>query len=55
MRKDLIRRLEKLEASQEEFQIVGVVWQTETPDSRRALAPNERRVEDWYVTPDDDL
>jgi hypothetical protein len=53
MRKDLIRRLEKLEASQEEFQIVGVVWQTETPDSRRALAPNERRVEDWYVTPDD--
>jgi hypothetical protein len=39
--------------SHEGFKIVGVVWETETPEMRRALAPNERRVEDWYVTSGD--
>jgi hypothetical protein len=55
MRKDLIRRLEKLEASHAEFQIVGVLWFSDTPEMWCALAPHERRVEDWYVRPDDEI
>jgi hypothetical protein len=41
MRKDLIRRLEKLEASHPQIEIVGVLWCSTTVEMRRALAPNE--------------
>jgi hypothetical protein len=53
MRKDLIRRLEKLEARHPQIEIVGVLWCSTPVEMRRALAPNERRVKDWYVQPDD--
>src|SRR5580700_11192754 len=53
MRKDLIRRLEKLEARHTQIEIVGVLWCSTPVEMRRALAPNERRVKDWYVQPDD--
>src|SRR5439155_1109235 len=37
----------------EQFRIVGVLWQDDSPEMRRTLGANERRVEDWYITPDD--
>ena len=53
MRKDLLRRLEKLEAKLPEFEIVDVVWCSASPDTRRPLNSDERIVEDWYVKDDD--
>ena len=53
MRKDLLRRLEKLEAKLPEFEIVDVVWMSDSPEMKRTLKSDERIVEDWYVKEDD--
>src|SRR5712671_54510 len=55
MRKDLLRRLEKLEAKLPEFEIVDVVWVSASPEMKRTLNSDERIVEDWYVKGDDDI
>jgi hypothetical protein len=51
MRRDLLRRLERREARQPPLQVSGLFWPNETVDPR-ALAPNERIVEDWYLDSD---
>ncbi len=53
MRKDLVRRLEKLESARPKFDIRAVVWLNPIEDRDRVLAENERIVEDWYVDGDD--
>lgn len=56
MRKDLVRRLEKLEAARktrkERFDALGIIYRTYAPGMERALAEQEEWVADWYVEPD---
>ena len=50
MRKDLLRRLEKLEERRSSPEVMGVFWMKYVDRERRnTLAPNERIVEDWYL------
>jgi hypothetical protein len=48
MRRELRRRLEKLEARRPRLEIGGLFWPTEIVN-RQAIRPNERIVEDWYL------
>lgn len=51
MRRELLRRLEKLEARRPPLVVEGLFWKDYIDRERRkALAPNERIVEDWYLT-----
>ena len=56
MRKDLVRRLEKLEVARksrkERFDALRILYRTYAPEMCRALAEQEEWVEDWYVEPD---
>jgi hypothetical protein len=54
MRKDLLRRLEKLEAHRALLRVGGIVW-VSNPVNRRTLGPNERIVEDWYLGPENQI
>jgi hypothetical protein len=54
MRKGLLRRLEKLEANRPILEVGGLFWRTEIVD-RRAVRPNERIVEDWYLDSQNDI
>jgi hypothetical protein len=51
MRKDLLRRLEKLEAHRARLHVVGIFWVSDIVDPRK-LGSNERIVEDWYLQSD---
>jgi hypothetical protein len=55
VRKDLLRRLEKLEMSKkardERFDSIGLLCRTFAEGMDRALAANEQFVADWYVEP----
>jgi hypothetical protein len=56
MRKDLIRRLEKLEGRSDQFQVDGVFWVASDGKERRGtLSADERIVHDWYLDSDDRL
>ena len=54
MKTGLLRRLEKLEARRPEMEVGGLFWPTEIVN-RRALRPNERIVEDWYLDSKDEI
>jgi hypothetical protein len=54
MRRDLLRRLEKLESRQSRLQVDGLFWPNEIVDPQ-TLAPNERIVEDWYLDSDNGI
>ena len=52
MRKDWDRRLRKLEvADEEQFDCIGILYSKKAPGMDRALAENERWVQDWHVDP----
>jgi hypothetical protein len=48
MRRELLRRLERIEARRPLLEIGGLIWPTQVVN-RQALRPNERIVEDWYL------
>lgn len=54
MKKQLLRRLEKLEAHRPILEVGGLFWRTELVD-RHTLRPNERIVEDWYLDSQNDI
>lgn len=54
MRKDLLRRLEKLEAHRALLRVDGIFWANDLVNPRK-LGPNERIVEDWYLGSDNQI
>jgi len=56
VRKDRLRRLEKLEAARkairERLDIIGIVYRTHPEGTDRVLAADEEWVDDWHVKPD---
>jgi hypothetical protein len=52
MRKDLVRRLEKLEARPVQYDVRAIIWYSNGRELPSVLAPNERIVGDWYIDAD---